>query len=247
MPDPARNLSPVPSVHRGVTDPDSSSRRPVRTRLVLGSAAVLCASVAVLCVLAFVRQSYTTAEHRYTVADVPDRPVAVVLGAGVRADGLPSRMLSHRLDMAAELYGNGSVEAVLVSGDNGDEHYNETDTMAAYLIEAGVPEEHVVGDHAGFSTWDTCSRAAEVFGVREATVVSQDFHVPRAVRLCRAAGIDAVGVGESLMGERSTGTVHGWVREVPAALDAAVTAWFTPDPTLLGDRETGVDEALADR
>ena len=84
--------------------------------------------------------------------------------------------------------------------------------MAAYLVDAGVPEEHVVGDHAGFSTWDTCARAAEVFGVQEATVLSQDFHVPRAVELCRAAGIDAVGVGESLIEERSTATVYGWVR-----------------------------------
>lgn len=213
----------------------------------LGAAVAVCAAVAVLCVLAFARQWYTTAEHRHTVADVPDRSVAVVLGAGVRSDGLPSRMLSHRLDMAVELYEEGRVEVVLVSGHNGDEHYNETDTMAAYLVEAGVPEERVVVDHAGFSTWDTCARAAEVFGVREATVVSQDFHVPRAVGLCRAAGIDAVGVGESLMGERSTGTVYGWVREVPAALTAAVTAWATPDPALLGDRETGVDDALADR
>lgn len=211
------------------------------------AAVAVCAAVAVLSVLAFARQLSTTAEHRYTTAEVPDRPVALVLGAGVRSDGEPSRMLSHRLDVAAELYEAGSVEVVLVSGDNGDEHYNETDTMADYLVEAGVPEEDVVGDHAGFSTWDTCARAAEVFGVREATVVSQDFHVPRAVGLCRAAGIDAVGVGESLMDERRTGTVSGWVREVPAALDAAVTAWATPDPILLGDRETGVDDALADR
>lgn len=213
----------------------------------LGAAVAVCATVAVLGVLAFARQLYATAEHRHTVTDVPDRSVAVVLGAGVRSDGLPSRMLSHRLDMAVELYEEGSVEVVLVSGDNGDDHYNETDTMATYLARAGVPEEHVVGDHAGFSTWDTCARAAEVFGVREATVVSQDFHVPRAVRLCRAAGIDAVGVGESLMDERSTGTIYGWAREVPAALSAAVTAWSTPDPTLLGDRESGVDDALADR
>lgn len=210
-------------------------------------AVAVCAAVAVPSVLGFARQLSTTAEHRYTTADVPDRPVALVLGAGVRSDGEPSRMLSHRLDMAVELYEKESVEVVLVSGDNGDEHYNETDTMADYLVEAGVPEEHVVGDHAGFSTWDTCARAAEVFGVREATVVSQDFHVPRAVALCRAAGIDAVGVGESLLDERRGGTVYGWVREVPAALDAALTAWATPEPTLLGDRESGVDDALAGR
>nr|WP_239647114.1 ElyC/SanA/YdcF family protein [Nocardiopsis salina] len=215
--------------------------------MVLRAAVAVCAAVAVLSTVAFVWQLNSTSDHRHAAADVPDRPVAVVLGAGVRSDGEPSRMLSHRLDVAVELYEAGSVEVVLVSGDNGEDHYNETDTMAAYLVEAGVPEEYVVGDHAGFSTWDTCARANEVFGVEEATVVSQDFHVPRAVQLCRAAGIDAVGVGESLMDERRTGTVYGWMREVPAALSSAVTAWSLPEPELLGDYETGVDDALASR
>ena len=136
-------------------------------------------------------------------------------------------------------------QAVLVTGDNGVEHYNETDTMRDYLVDAGIPRDRVVGDHAGFSTWDSCARAKEVFGVEEATVLTQEFHLPRAVRLCRAAGIDTVGVGGDSMGERGLATVYGWAREVPAAVAALGKVVFRPDPRFLGDYETGVDDALA--
>ncbi|WP_190394548.1 SanA/YdcF family protein [Nocardiopsis deserti] len=187
----------------------------------------------------------STSDHRHTAASVPERPVALVLGAGVRPDGRPSLLLARRLDAAADLYFAGKVDVVLVTGDNSVEHYNETDTMRAYLVDAGVPGEHIVGDYAGFSTWDSCVRAHEVFGVREATVVTQDFHLPRAVRLCRSAGIDAVGVADSSMEERAFATVYGWFREVPAAVAALGSVVLRPDPMFLGDYESGVDEALA--
>lgn len=188
----------------------------------------------------------TTSGDRYpaAAAKLPERPVAIVLGAGVRADGEPSGVLAGRLDLAYELYSAGQVEAILVSGDNSAEHYNETDTMRDYLIEAGVADGHVVGDHAGFRTWDSCVRAREVFGVEEALVVSQSFHVPRAVALCRSAGIDAAGVGHSSFDDRPTGTVQGYVREVPASILALGNAMFQPEPTVLGPYEPGIDEAL---
>lgn len=189
----------------------------------------------------------STSEQRYdAVGDVPERPVGLVLGAGVRDDGEPSRVLARRLELAAELYADGSVEVLLVSGDNSVDHYNETDTMRDFLVDAGVPAEHIAADYAGFSTWDSCARAHEVFGVDAATVVTQDFHLPRAVRLCQAAGIDAVGVADAAMGERTGGTVYGWVREVPAAVSAVGTMVFRPDPTFLGSDETAVDDALTD-
>lgn len=186
-----------------------------------------------------------TTEQRYDSAtDVPERPVGVVLGAGVREDGEPSRMLARRLELAADLYFSGRVEVLLVTGDNSVEHYNETDTMRDYLEASGVPAEHIAGDYAGFSTWDSCARAKDIFGVDAATVVTQDFHLPRAVRLCRAAGIDAVGVADAAMAERTVGTVYGWLREVPAAVAALGTVVFRPEPTLLGPDETAVDDAL---
>ncbi|MFJ9558200.1 vancomycin high temperature exclusion protein [Nocardiopsis sp. NPDC101807] len=219
--------------------------RPERRRRPLRRLALLAVCAVVAGFLPFVWQVASTSGDRHTAEGVPERPVALVLGAGVRPDGLPSLLLARRLDTAAELYFAGKVEAVLVSGDNSVDHYNETDTMSDYLVAAGVPENRIAGDYAGFSTWDSCVRAREVFGVEEATVVTQDFHLPRAVRLCRDAGIDAVGVADSSLEERRFATVYGWVREVPAAVAALGTAVFRPDPTFLGGYETAVDDALA--
>ncbi|NKZ01841.1 SanA/YdcF family protein [Nocardiopsis alborubida] len=221
----------------------SGGRRGRRTWA--GRLAVLAVFAMVAGCVPFVWVLSSTSDHRHTAASVPERPVALVLGAGVRPDGRPSLLLARRLDAAADLYFAGKVDVVLVTGDNSVEHYNETDTMRAYLVDAGVPGEHVVGDYAGFSTWDSCVRAHEVFGVREATVVTQDFHLPRAVRLCRSAGIDAVGVADSSMEERTFATVYGWFREVPAAVAALGSVVLRPDPMFLGDYESGVDEALA--
>ncbi|RNL85598.1 SanA/YdcF family protein [Halostreptopolyspora alba] len=187
----------------------------------------------------------STNDARSSVADVPERPVALVLGAGLADDGEPATLLSRRLDIAAELYDREKVRAVLVSGDNSHEGYNETDAMRDHLVEAGIPAAKVVGDYAGFSTWDSCARAKEVFGVDAATVVTQEFHLPRAVRLCRAAGIDTAGVGDASGGVRTIATVYGYTREVPAAFKAALDTAFTPDPRFLGPREPGIDDALA--
>lgn len=250
------NRAGRPVVSQGVTTSENSDTpstsepaasntaivRPGRRRLPLVLAAV---AVMVLGCAPFVWQLFATSEHRYGVDDVPERPVALVLGAGVRPDGAPSHLLAQRLELAVELYEADRIKAVLVSGDNGVEHYSETDTMRDYLVEAGVPADRIVGDHAGFATWDSCARAAEVFGVEEAVVLTQDFHVPRAVGLCRAAGIDAVGVGDNSFGERATATVYGWMREVPAAVAALGTVLLRPDPTFPGEPETGVEEALA--
>ncbi|MFC7329927.1 SanA/YdcF family protein [Marinactinospora rubrisoli] len=188
----------------------------------------------------------STAQQRYPADDVPARAVAVVLGAGLRSDGRPTRFLAERLDVAAELYGQGRVEAVLVTGDNSRRSYNETDAMRDYLVAAGLPAARVVGDYAGFSTWESCTRARRIFGVREATVITQAFHLPRAVALCRAAGIDTVGVAAvSSDGYRLGAMGYGYVREVPAAFKAVLDATVRPDPTFLGDPEPGVREALS--
>lgn len=249
----ARNSCRPPGVSHGVTTSEASEPEPepsedtaeARPRRRRPRLALLAAAALVLGCVPFAWQLVSTGEQRHTTASVPDRPVAIVLGAGVRSDGLPSYLLAQRLDLAVELYEAGSVQAVLVTGDNEVEHYNETDTMRGYLVDAGIPADRVVGDHAGFSTWDSCARAKEVFGVEEATVLTQEFHLPRAVRLCQAAGIDTVGVGGASMSERGFATVYGWAREVPAAVAALGTAVFQPDPTFLGDYETGVDDALA--
>lgn len=129
-----------------------------------------------------------------TYRSVPARAVAIVPGASVRPGGVPSVMLRDRLDVARALYARGTVERILVSGDNRTRHYNETRAMKAWLVAHGVPADHVYADFAGFRTLDTMERAARVFQVRDAVICTQAFHVYRSVFLARQAGIDAVGL-----------------------------------------------------
>ncbi|KUH35726.1 hypothetical protein ATE80_27530 [Streptomyces kanasensis] len=215
--------------------PDGTRRG--RRRLVRG--AVLA------CVLALAPATWlhtSTAGSLRTTADVPARDVAVVFGAGLWK-GRPTPYLAHRLDAAAELYRTGKVKVVLVTGDNGRVEYDEPDAMRAYLVEQGVPTTRVVSDHAGFDTWDSCVRAKRIFGVDRAVLVTQDFHIRRAVALCRAAGVDSYGVG---VGEpRDAVWYQGQVRELAAAGKAAADVVLRPDPTFLGHREPGVAQALA--
>lgn len=179
--------------------------------------------------------------------------VALVLGAQVNPDGRPSRYLRGRLDTAAELYRRGLVKVLLVSGDNGEKHYNEPEGMKRYLVEAGIPEAAVVMDFAGFDTYDSCVRAKRIFGVDRLVVVSQGYHLPRAVTTCRMVGVDAHGVGDwSVQG---TGGLQGipvlwrlgWtrfaVRELPASYKMLWDVASRRTPTL-GDPEPGVHEAL---
>lgn len=171
-------------------------------------------------------------------------PVAIVLGASVYSSGDPSPWLRYRLDIAASLYESGQVDSVLVSGDNGQMEYNEPIVMHDYLVSVGVPDEAIAVDYAGFDTYDTCVRAHDVFGVSQAVLVSQDFHVSRAVALCRAAGIDAVGVGDTkASGDRGM-WARSWMRERIAAVKAAWDVISRREP-LLGKRETTVDDAIA--
>lgn len=177
-----------------------------------------------------------------TVADAPARDVAVVFGAGLW-EGRPSPYLAHRLDTAAELYRTGKAKVVLVTGDNSRVEYDEPDAMRTYLTERGVPDERIVSDYAGFDTWDSCVRAKKIFGVERALLVSQGFHIRRAVALCRSAGVESYGVG---VAEPHDATwYYGGVREMFAAGKASLDAVFRPDPRFLGAREPGVREALA--
>ncbi|WP_245179644.1 SanA/YdcF family protein [Streptomyces montanisoli] len=177
-----------------------------------------------------------------TAADVPARDVAVVFGAGLR-DGTPSPYLAHRLDTAALLYRTGKARVVLVTGDNSRKDYDEPDAMRRYLTRHGVPRGRIVDDYAGFDTWDSCVRAKKIFGVRQAILVTQDFHVTRALALCAAAGIDAYGV--PVAEPHDVTWYYGGAREVLAADKASLDALLRPAPTFLGPREHGVARALA--
>ncbi|MEV7790581.1 ElyC/SanA/YdcF family protein [Streptomyces sp. NPDC087512] len=203
-------------------------------------------TLAAACVLALLPATWmhlVTGDRLRTTADVPRTEVAVVFGAGLW-QGEPSPYLAHRLDAAAELYRAGRIDVVLVTGDNSREEYDEPDAMRAYLVRHGVPDGRIVSDYAGFDTWDSCVRAKKIFGVDRAVLISQGFHIRRAVALCREAGVVSYGVG---VDERHDATwYYGGVREVFAAGKAALDAVFEPDPRFLGPKEPGVAEALAD-
>ncbi|WP_373873013.1 SanA/YdcF family protein [Actinoplanes palleronii] len=185
------------------------------------------------------------AGHVYSIADVPDAPVALVLGAQVDPPGEPSAFLAARLDIARQLYEAGKVKAILVSGDHAEWRYDEPGAMLVWLVARGVPADRIVMDHAGFDTYDSCSRASKIFGVRQAIVVSQSFHVPRAVALCRAMGIDATGVGDDTARVFKPMWARGEVREWAAAVKAGWDAATGRDPIFLGPHETGVEAAIA--
>jgi SanA protein len=120
--------------------------------------------------------------------------VAIVFGAAVYADGRLSSVLRDRMETAIKLYESGKVERLLLSGDNSADHYDEPGAMMAYAISRGVPREHIQPDYAGLRTYDTCYRARHVFKVDEAVLVTQAFHLPRALFTCRQLGVDSSGV-----------------------------------------------------
>lgn len=203
------------------------------------------AGLAVLGAVVWVRA--TAAGHLYADTDldsVPPAPVALVLGAQVYPSGTPSRFLAGRLDLAKRLLDAGVVRVVLVSGDNMAREYNEPDAMRRYLVDAGVPQDKVVADYAGFDTYDSCVRALKIFGVRRLVVVTQDYHLPRAVATCRAIGLDASGVGDtSVRGTRAW--FRGVVRDQVACVKTVVDV-VTRRAPVLGHPETSVERALRD-
>lgn len=150
-------------------------------------------------------------------AMIQARYTGIVLGCRVR-EGDVSTCLEERLVKALELYRAGKVERLLLSGDHGRKGYDEVNAMKDWLVGQGVPVAHIFLDHAGFDTYDTMWRAREVFGVRDAVVVTQAFHLPRAVYLARSLGLDAVGsIADPPQGSVCRGSA---VREPMACLKA---------------------------
>jgi len=184
--------------------------------------------------------------HVYAESNVPPAPVAIVLGAEVYPGGEPSPFLAARLDIAKRLLDQGKVRAILVSGDHRRWDYDEPGAMEVYLVARGVPAAQVVLDYAGFDTYDSCARAKRVFGVRKAIVVTQSYHIDRAVTLCRSQGIDASGVGDDSVRIYTEPWAHSYVREQGAKVKAAADTLAHRDPVFLGRHEVGIDNALRD-
>jgi len=217
------------------------NRWPRRLALLAAIATVLTAVVTAASVM-WVRAG--AEGYIFTEEGVPDAPVALVLGAQVYSDGTPSPFLAARLEIASRLLAAGKVRAILVSGDHMRWEYDEPGAMLRQLLDRGVPASKVVLDHAGFDTYDSCARANRIFGVRKAIVVTQAYHLPRAVMLCRRLGVDAYGVGDDTVRQYRRPWLISSTREHGACVKAVFDVISGRDPVHLGRRETSVDDAL---
>lgn len=159
--------------------------------------------------------------HLHTLEDVPAAPVAMILGAKVHPDGRPSSFLSARLDLGRRLLEAGKVERLLVSGDGVRPDYDEAGAMIDYLTRAGVPAEMIMVDRAGLDTYDSCLRAGTVYDCRELIIVTQTYHLARAVGIARRLGLVAHGVGDRSVRRFRRPWLIGSVREQLAYLKAA--------------------------
>jgi len=173
----------------------------------------------------------------YQKEDAPSERLAIVFGAGLRRDGTPTPILRDRVETAAELYFSGKVEKLLMSGDNSYADYNEPESMRQYALSLGVPAEAIVLDYAGRRTYDTCYRAKAIFGVESTVLVTQKFHLPRALFICNALGIKAIGV-EAENRQYRRGSLFIWnFREQLATVGAFLDVYINNPLPVLGDPE----------
>ncbi len=173
-------------------------------------------------------------ERIYTELEaVPPRSVALVFGAGYWPDGTPSDVMKDRVEAAVALYRAGRVQYVLFSGDNRFVDYNEPEKMREYALSLGLPPEVVVLDYAGRRTYDTCYRARAIFGLQQVVLVTQRYHLPRALLLCQGLGLDAVGY---VADRRPYVHIRSyWAREVPALWLAWWDVWVRRPTPVLGE------------
>jgi vancomycin permeability regulator SanA len=168
----------------------------------------------------FVRS--TASGHIYAESEVPAAPVALVLGAKVKPDGTPSAFLSARLDLAKRLYDAGRIETIIASGGHVAIEHDEQMVMRNYLIKAGVPAERVIADPGGFDTYQSCLRARKIYGLSRLLMVTQSYHLPRAVATCRALGVDAIGVGDDSARQHRVSWLRGAIRDQLACVKTIV-------------------------
>lgn len=178
-----------------------------------------------------------TAQWIYRPEEVTADRVAIVFGAGLQGDGRPSPVLRDRVKTAAELFFSGKVEKLLMSGAIRFLSYNEPGAMREYALTLGVPEEAIVLDYAGRRTYDTCYRAKEIFRLESAILVTQRYHLPRALYICQQLGLLAEGVTADLRRYQRGPYIFWNLREVFASAVALWEVHLTHPTPVLGEPE----------
>lgn len=206
----------------------------IKTVLFAAAALILAATLAVLILNGYVKavggENMVTPEE---TAKLENIDCILVLGCGVRPDGSPSDMLADRLQRGVELYKSGAAPKLLMSGDHGTKGYNEVAAMKAYAETAEVPSKDVFLDHAGFSTYESVYRAKEIFQAKRVIIVTQGYHLYRALYIARELGLDAWGVEADL--RSYYGQTARDVREILARCKDFGMCIFKPEPTFLGE------------
>ena len=204
-------------------------------RILLGTGIVLGTVIGVVIILNLF-MFLTTFSDIVTVeeaTELEEIDCIIVLGAAVKPDGTPSLMLQDRLDKAVELYEKGVSDKILVSGDHRESNYDEVNTMKNYLIDKGIPSEAIYMDHAGLSTYDSMYRAVNIFGVESAVIVTQKYHMYRAVYNAESLGIEAYGVCAKEVSYN--GQTYREIREIAARIKDIIYCIFEPESTVVGE------------
>ena len=166
-------------------------------------------------------------------AAIEDADCILVLGCSVKIDHTLSDMLADRLRRGVELYENGAAPKLLMSGDHGTDNYDEVNAMKNYATENGVPSSDVFMDHAGFSTYESVYRAKEIFGAKKVIIVTQEYHLYRALFIAEKLGLEAYGVASDY--HTYSGQTMRDIREIVARCKDFATIIIKPSPTYLGD------------
>ena len=169
-------------------------------------------------------------ENDYTALSNVD--CIIILGAGIWEDK-PSPMLEDRLLEGIKLYQNGVSDKIIMSGDHGRREYDEVNIMKNYAIEKGIPSENIFMDHAGFSTYESIYRAKDIFEAKKVVIVTQEYHLYRALYIANQLGLEAYGVGAD--SRQYVGATYRELREILARDKDFIKCIFKPEPTYLGD------------
>lgn len=175
------------------------------------------------------KKQILTSEEAAMLTDVD---CILVLGCGVRSDGSPSDMLQDRLQMGVELFELGAAPKLLMTGDHGRENYDEVDVMKSFAVDSGIASEDVFMDHAGFSTYESMYRAKEIFQAKKIIIVTQEYHLYRAIYIAESLDLEAYGVSADY--RTYSGQTARDVREILARVKDFGTSMFKPKPTYLG-------------